>query len=452
MAAGARGMASFRCPSFFKVFLPNLSAQHLKIPPAFLKHIVHEEEARTVSLEGPSGSVWCVEMVRNSGGVWFENGWKEFVADHSVVMGDFLVFCYTGDSSFRVLLFDSTACQKEAAFCARPSQAATVLGEDIDEDDCKDLFMRALEKNAKKKKRVGDASDVDDSQRKVRSSLAVHSDSHSGPFEFLGAANGGSSFDEADGSTPKEGTGALMTLKSCGKQLHSNIPNRKTYIPKSRRGELTVYVPRIKPTTPKPQYQVKQEIDFTEEETLSNKLIRSGEMSTVNVQSKVKSNCLALMESSGPPQCNEDDVKLVRLGSLLSQRRPVTKDEMDRTIEMAKSFNSQNPFFAVVMREAYVYSSFFMNVPHTFVKQYFPETKTEMILWDSEGKRWPIMYNSYGRRGGFSAGWGKFSRNHNIEKDDVCIFELIKEYEMRVHIYRVVEEISPLVRIRRKDL
>lgn len=91
-------------------------------------------------------------------------------------------------------------------------------------------------------------------------------------------------------------------------------------------------------------------------------------------------------------------------------------------------------------------------MPHTFVKQYFPETKTEMILWDSEGKRWPIMYNSYGRRGGFSAGWGKFSRNHNIEKDDVCIFELIKEYEMRVHIYRVVEEISPLVRIRRKDL
>lgn len=71
----------------------------------------------------------------------------------------------------------------------------------------------------------------------------VHSDSHSGPFEILGAANGGSSFDEADGSTPKEGTGTLMTLKSCGKQLHSNIPNRKTYIPKSRRGECEFVAP-----------------------------------------------------------------------------------------------------------------------------------------------------------------------------------------------------------------
>lgn len=82
---------------------------------------------------------------------------------------------------------------------------------------------------------------------------------------------------------------------------------------------MTVYVPRIKPTTPKPQYKVKQEIDFTEEETLSNKLIHSGEMSTVKVQNKVKSNCLALMESGGPPQCSEGElVNLIELSKLRS--------------------------------------------------------------------------------------------------------------------------------------
>ncbi|KAJ0971591.1 hypothetical protein J5N97_019550 [Dioscorea zingiberensis] len=422
---------------------------YIKIPPAFLKHI-EQEEAGTVSLEGPSGCVWGVEMVRDSGEVWFENGWEEFVADHSVVMGDFLVFSYTGDSSFRVMLFDRTACQKEAAFVARPLQDATVLGEDSDEEDCKGLFRGALKKNEKRKKRTRsrDPSHVIDSQRKFRSINDVHSDSHSGAFEIPRAMNG-ASFNKVARGTLKERTVTPSLQKkqmSSGKQLHSNISYRKANKAKGQSGELAIYVPHTNPSTPQPKHKVKQEINVTEEEALCKKLKESGEMSTVNALSKVKSKCLALIESGGPPQCKEDDVKVLRLGSLISQRRPVTVEEMERVIEMAKSFESEKPFFAVVMREAYVYSSFFMNVPHTFVKQYFPDSKTDMILWDSEGKRWPIIYNSYGRRGGFSAGWGKFSYAHNIEMADVCIFELLKEYEMQVHIYRVVEEITPLIR------
>ena len=74
-----------------------------------------------MSLKGPSGGIWKVNLVKSSDGFNFEDGWKEFVEDQSLVMGDFLLFSYDGYSRFKVLVFDSTACEKKKAFLARPS-------------------------------------------------------------------------------------------------------------------------------------------------------------------------------------------------------------------------------------------------------------------------------------------------------------------------------------------
>lgn len=76
-----------------------------------------------------------------------------------------------------------------------------------------------------------------------------------------------------------------------------------------------------------------------------------------------------------------------------------------------------------------------------------------MTLWDPFGKPWEVNYVYYSDRsvGALSGGWGKFALGNNLEKFDVCVFELFKEDNMRVHIYRVVPEISPLVRVSNKD-
>lgn len=74
-----------------------------------------------VSLRGPSGKIWDVELVDSSNGLRFESGWKEFVVDHAMEIGDFLVFRLEGCSCFSVLVFDATACEKEVAFLAMPS-------------------------------------------------------------------------------------------------------------------------------------------------------------------------------------------------------------------------------------------------------------------------------------------------------------------------------------------
>lgn len=90
-------------------------------------------------------------MVEDCDGFIFEDGWKEFVADQSLAVGDFLVFRYNGNSMFKVLVFDSTACEKKKAFLARPSieegtefveesEESKEMEEDEEEEDNKPLI------------------------------------------------------------------------------------------------------------------------------------------------------------------------------------------------------------------------------------------------------------------------------------------------------------------------
>ncbi|GJN28707.1 hypothetical protein PR202_gb16864 [Eleusine coracana subsp. coracana] len=88
------------------------------------------------------------------------------------------------------------------------------------------------------------------------------------------------------------------------------------------------------------------------------------------------------------------------------------------------------------------------NIPCEFVRQSLPQTCKKMTLWDPQGKSWEVNYVYYTGRSvaAFSGGWGKFAVGNNLEKFDVCIFELFKEDNIKVHIYRVVPEITPLIR------
>jgi hypothetical protein len=70
-----------------------------------------------------------------------------------------------------------------------------------------------------------------------------------------------------------------------------------------------------------------------------------------------------------------------------------------------------------------------------------------MILWDPQGKSWRVNYICYNECSvaAFCKGWGKFSVVNNLEKFDVCVFELFKEENFKVHIYRVVPESTLLI-------
>lgn len=76
-------------------------------------------------------------------------------------------------------------------------------------------------------------------------------------------------------------------------------------------------------------------------------------------------------------------------------------------------------------------------IPYKFSKAYLPYCKTEVVLRNLQGKCWTVnsVPDSKGRTvHTFCGGWMAFVRDNDIKMGDICIFELINKYEMRVHI------------------
>ncbi|PIA52408.1 hypothetical protein AQUCO_01000344v1 [Aquilegia coerulea] len=97
---------------FFKVYLPAHSSIRLKIPTAFINSfngILPEK----IMLKDSVGRVWHVEVKEVENDFFFQSGWQEFVKMHSLVVGEFLVFRYDGNSTFEVKLYDHSGCEKE---------------------------------------------------------------------------------------------------------------------------------------------------------------------------------------------------------------------------------------------------------------------------------------------------------------------------------------------------
>jgi B3 DNA binding domain len=72
----------------------------------------------TVELKGPSGNVWQVGVIKSTGRLTFQYGWKDFVTGNCVEANDLLVFKYSGNSSFQVQIFDSSGCERTTSFSA----------------------------------------------------------------------------------------------------------------------------------------------------------------------------------------------------------------------------------------------------------------------------------------------------------------------------------------------
>ncbi|CAA7400728.1 unnamed protein product [Spirodela intermedia] len=324
-----------RRPHFFKVFFADCSSKRLAIPAGFCNHI-EPDIHRRICLRGPSGNAWSVDLVRDGcGSVFFQSGWEEFVSDHDLNTGDFLVFQYDGGRGFTVLVFDPTACEKEESFHVIPRAEVVILGE-----------SHKRRRRSEKEGVIVDAEIVETAPP-VKLAPAKFNSSCRGCFSNQPCAD-------------------------CGG---------------SGRGDLGVFSSK-----------------------LSDRL-----MLPVRIKS--------------------------RLGSVISRRRSITEEEKARTLELAMSFRSKRPFGISVMRDSNVYHGYYMGLPSSLVK-HLPRASRTIRLRGPFEEVWAVVYIHYEGRGGFSTGWGKFASTHNLESDDVLVFELSRPLEVRVHIYRVVEQVS----------
>ena len=146
-------------------------------------------------------------------------------------------------------------------------------------------------------------------------------------------------------------------------------------------------------------------------------------------------------------------------------------------MERARRFKSERPFTVKAMKHNDVYASYFMVIdqillwmdthilklhcsltdrpgtlqiiPDMFVENFLPKESRKMTLWDPQAKPWKVSYEYTGGespRVAFSAGWGALAIENNLEKCDVCIFELLdQEYNIKLHVHKVVLMITPCV-------
>ncbi|EOY14620.1 AP2/B3-like transcriptional factor family protein, putative isoform 2, partial [Theobroma cacao] len=301
-----------------------------KIPVGFNRNL----EGRTsgsVLLRGPSGYSWVVELVRKDDDLLFVEGWADFVRDHSVECGDFLVFRYDGDLVFDVKVFDQSSCEKEAAFHCKCSQG----GSEYD-------------------RIVG---------------------------QKRGREDGGVSLDQ-------DCEGLVKRTRESSSEFDRDVADK----------EHCGYEPILAAKT------------------------RRG------LASCDENNEGTILKTSGT-----EDLNLHGGGCT-----PMVAEFEEKKV--AQSFNSSFPFFVRIMKRFNVSGSYTLNIPYQFAMEHLPKCKTEIVLRNLKGACWTVnsvpttrVHTSHTLCGG----WLGFVRSNEIKVGDICIFEFVRKFELRVHILRV---------------
>uniref|UniRef100_A0ACD5ZYC8 Uncharacterized protein n=1 Tax=Avena sativa TaxID=4498 RepID=A0ACD5ZYC8_AVESA len=102
---------------FFKLMVGDFT-QSMSIPGIFAKNF-NGYISEYINVKSPSGKSWNIGVTSDTDEVVLRSGWKEFVNHHGIGEGDCLLFKYSGASSFDVLMFDPSGCQKTSPRCVK---------------------------------------------------------------------------------------------------------------------------------------------------------------------------------------------------------------------------------------------------------------------------------------------------------------------------------------------
>ncbi|XP_058731659.1 B3 domain-containing protein REM16-like isoform X2 [Vicia villosa] len=391
----------------FTQFLRSDFDQQLAIPKTFSDNI-KKNLPESVTLKGPGGVLWNIELTTRDHTLYFTRGWQQFVKEHSLKENDFLVFKYNGESLFEVLIFDGKSlCEKAACYFVRKCQHAAYKEQGGGWSNKKRDSDNSVEE-VKTPNGVDEGVSPEKSLHlnSIRVPLAVPIETTNGKTSNAGieSASAAEQFmsDAVTDTEPK--TGPFQTT---GKR--------------TRRPPKTVYA-----DTPVP---IKK---------------RGRPSKTANSHERAR-NCAELSPKVSP-----------KVGSgtkelYTSNRRPVTKNEIENTLQLAQATCAADTLL-VTMRPTHVYKKFFVSFPNKWIINHLSPSSQEVILRMGESE-WLGKYFYYNIRnsGGLTGGWKYFALENNLEEFDVCLFKpagyMDKTLILDITIFRVVEEITPLTAV-----
>ncbi|MED6123098.1 hypothetical protein PIB30_046132 [Stylosanthes scabra] len=100
------------------------------------------------------------------------------------------------------------------------------------------------------------------------------------------------------------------------------------------------------------------------------------------------------------------------------------------TSESSAGRKSNNPSFEVVMQDSYINGGRCMAIPSNFAREFMKEGDYLLKVVEN-GRIWKVMFKTwcgYGmpyKKYKLQKGWAKFSQGNKLEKNDVCVFELV---------------------------
>ncbi|CAO2836981.1 unnamed protein product [Amaranthus hypochondriacus] len=119
----------FNTLHFFVTLSPNFQ-DHLVLPEKFAAHMKAHLPDR-VSVKGPSGALWQIQLLKSDDLLFVGNEWKDFVKAYDLKENCLLMFKYERNSRFEVLIFDNGSfCEKEATYFVK--QGSSTMSEQED--------------------------------------------------------------------------------------------------------------------------------------------------------------------------------------------------------------------------------------------------------------------------------------------------------------------------------
>ncbi|KAM7529080.1 hypothetical protein LguiB_032490 [Lonicera macranthoides] len=395
-----------KSPQFFKIYAPHHSSQSLRIPPAFIKYLKGNLPSKSI-LRTPAKRSWRIDMKKIDNYIFFQKGWPEFVRDNSLVFGDFLVFCYTGNLEFYVTIFGKNNCQKEIPITTR------------DSDDPQPLLQR--------NRTVGPSElgsvEIGTTRMLVRDNIgALETPSTLGTKKpFFESVLKPTYVRTGSMHIPSEFRNSYMsTYRKTARLMHMS---KSWLVQLSSRGNRLVFSTGWS--------------KFVADNTLREGNVCSFEL----IQSDDYAFNVAILRGNGTPD-KAQGTKTTQPSS----SREEDSEEMGTTCMLVRNNNgaletpcelgTKKPLFESVMKSTYVHGTY-MYIPSKFVESYMSTYRQTARLTHSN-KSWLVKLLRRRNILIFACGWRQFVEDNTLSVGDACRFELIhrNDYTFDVVILR----------------
>ncbi|XP_026382670.1 B3 domain-containing protein REM16-like isoform X2 [Papaver somniferum] len=359
----------------FFTFLPKNYHHHL-LPKKFVKNCLMSEfpeiDGSTVSLKGPSGQTWTVELKRkDESKLYLKKGWEIFVKEHNLKENDALFFKYRSGGIFDVLMFDDgDFCEKESSYFVRNCQG------------CHRSTNGGLNEG-----------------RRVESEPRRYNEGENEPRRYKEGENEPRRSEEEE-SEPSIEIIEPKRLRYTDKPItisdeeQEEDADRETPRLLGREREPVCYGRRLPKSVPGCQ---------------SKAIVRTTEVSFTGENSEDE----------------ETEVNQVSPLAIALQRRTVHAKEIHLPYKQAVREGKRRgtPHFVVLIQPSHVSGICFMVIPIKSARKYLPYGSDNISL-KMNGKTWQAQYTYYGRIAGFRGpGWKKFVLKNKLEVGNACLFE-----------------------------